>query len=92
LIQIDREKIGWVRIAVYNKGATIGVEHLPRLFDRFYRADPARSPADRNHGLGLSIVAAIARMHGGHAFAESAAGVTRIGMMLPDAAGPGPTL
>lgn len=51
----------------------------------FYRADPSRPHADRNHGLGLglAIVAAIASMHGGHAFAESAAGATRIVLVFP---------
>ncbi|MDP1691796.1 MAG: heavy metal sensor histidine kinase [Burkholderiaceae bacterium] len=71
-----------VSIAVTNRGETIAAEHLPRLFDRFYRADTAREHADRNHGLGLSIVAAIARMHGGRPFARSAAGVTTIGLQL----------
>lgn len=84
LIHIERQQAGDVRITVQNEGPTIEAEHLPRLFDRFYRADPSRSHADRNHGLGLSIVAAIARMHGGHAFAESADGVTRVGLVLLD--------
>lgn len=48
---------------MHNAGAAIEAEHLPKLFDRFYRADPSRTHADRNHGLGLAIVAAIARMH-----------------------------
>ena len=68
---------------VHAKGPEIAPAHLPRLFDRFYRADPARAQADRNHGLGLAIVAAIARMHGGQPFAESALGRTRIGLLLP---------
>jgi two-component system heavy metal sensor histidine kinase CusS len=54
-------------IGVHNEGPVIGPEHLPRLFDRFYRTDQSRTNADRNHGLGLAIVAAIARMHGGAA-------------------------
>lgn len=73
-----------VMLAVVNQGPAIEEQHLPRLFDRFYRADAARSQADRNHGLGLAIVAAIARMHGGHCFAESRGGHTRIGLELPD--------
>lgn len=72
-----------VSLAVHNVGPDIAPEHLPRLFDRFYRGDPSRTHADRNHGLGLAIVAAIARMHGGQVFAESAAGLTRIGMLMP---------
>lgn len=83
LVHIDRQVNGEIRIAVHNEGPTIAPEHLPRLFDRFYRADTARTHADRNHGLGLAIVAAIARMHGGQVFVTSADGVTRIGMALP---------
>lgn len=78
---------GGVELAVTNQGAAVDAEHLPRLFDRFYRADPARSHADRNHGLGLAIVAAIARMHGGDTVAESSGGTTRIGIRLAGGAG-----
>ncbi|MGE8320307.1 MAG: heavy metal sensor histidine kinase [Comamonas sp.] len=72
-----------VALVVSNQGPTIAAQHLPRLFDRFYRADAARLQADGNHGLGLAIVAAIARMHGGRCFAESQGGLTRIGIELP---------
>ncbi|MGU3627384.1 heavy metal sensor histidine kinase [Comamonas sp. C24C] len=82
-IQISMPQAGQVTLAVQNQGQAIAAEHLPRLFDRFYRSDAARSQADRNHGLGLSIVAAIARMHGGQAFAHSDRSVTRIGLSLP---------
>lgn len=82
-IQISMPQAGQVRLAVQNQGQAIAAEHLPRLFDRFYRSDAARSQADRNHGLGLSIVAAIARMHGGQAFAHSDRSVTSIGLSLP---------
>lgn len=81
-IDICTSVSGQVDIAVTNRGATIPSKHLPRLFDRFYRSDPSRSHADRNHGLGLSIVAAIARMHHGTTFAASADGLTTIGMRL----------
>lgn len=62
----------------------------PALPRRFYRSDPSRSDADRNHGLGLSIVAAVARMHGGEPLAESSAGVTAIGPTLRAESGNAP--
>ena len=71
-----------VRIAVVNQGPTIAADQLPRLFDRFFRGDSARSDAGSHHGLGLAIVAAIARMHGGQLLALSAGGLTTIGLTL----------
>jgi two-component system, OmpR family, heavy metal sensor histidine kinase CusS len=70
------------RIVVENRGAPIEPQLLPRLFDRFFRVDRARSACDQHHGLGLAIVAAVARMHGGRTLAESHGGVTRIGFEL----------
>ncbi|MDQ2990695.1 MAG: heavy metal sensor histidine kinase, partial [Pseudomonadota bacterium] len=53
-----------VVISVSDNGAGIAAEHLPHLFDRFYRADAARSAADST-GLGLAVVRSIAELHGG---------------------------
>jgi two-component system heavy metal sensor histidine kinase CusS len=74
-----------VRIEVRNAGAPIEAEHLPRLFDRFFRADSSRccpETGEQHHGLGLAIVAAIARMHAGRTLAECAGGTTRVGFTL----------
>ncbi len=72
-----------LHLSVRNHGQQIEAAHLPRLFDRFYRSDASRSQADRNHGLGLAIVSAIARMHGGEAFVTSdEQGITTIGISL----------
>jgi two-component system, OmpR family, heavy metal sensor histidine kinase CusS len=71
-----------LRIAVENSGPPIAPSHLPHLFDRLYRVDAARSDGGTHHGLGLAIVNAIARMHGGQCFAESARGRTRIGFSM----------
>jgi two-component system heavy metal sensor histidine kinase CusS len=74
-----------VRIEVRNAGAPIEAEHLPRLFDRFFRADASRccpETGEQHHGLGLAIVAAIARMHAGRTLAECAGGTTRVGFTL----------
>lgn len=57
------------RIVVGNRGACIGKEELAKLFDRFYRGDAARSEFTESSGLGLSIVQAIMRLHGGSASA-----------------------
>ncbi|HMN46142.1 MAG TPA: heavy metal sensor histidine kinase [Povalibacter sp.] len=69
------------RIAVRNPGS-IPQEALPRLFDRFYRGDRARSGGGENHGLGLAIVKAVAAMHGGAVFAASDNGMTTIGFTV----------
>ena len=72
-----------IALVLVNRGAAIAPEVLPRLFERFYRAAPARDGSARHHGLGLSIVEAIARMHGGRVFAASHHGTTRIGFTVP---------
>ena len=67
---------------VRNSGAPIDPQALPRIFDRFFRADSARSSRAEGHGLGLAIVDAIARMHGGAAFATSGSGGTEVGFSM----------
>lgn len=73
-----------VQVEVQNRGPSIAAAQLPRLFDRFFRGDDSRScPQEvQHHGLGLAIVAAIARMHAGRTVAESDAGLTRVGFTL----------
>ncbi len=60
------ERGGGVRISVENTGQSIPAEHLPKLFDRFYRADPSRHQDGEGTGLGLSIARSIVRAHGGN--------------------------
>jgi two-component system heavy metal sensor histidine kinase CusS len=82
-VRIASEPGDGVRLWVENTGPCIEAEHLPRLFDRFFRADAARCEMEKpHHGLGLSIVAAIARMHDGFPAAESSGGTTRVGFSL----------
>ena len=82
-VRIATEPDGGMRLWVENTGPAIEPEHLPRLFDRFFRADAARCEMEKpHHGLGLSIVAAIARMHDGFPAAESGGGTTRVGFSL----------
>jgi two-component system phosphate regulon sensor histidine kinase PhoR len=63
-----------VRISVQDTGSGIGRDHLPRIFERFYRADPSRSRAEGGTGLGLAIVKHLAEAHGGRVWAESTLG------------------
>jgi len=74
-IQVQLEPIpaaAGLRFAVENSGPGISAADLPHLFEPFYRADPARTrTADGGTGLGLALVAAIARLHGGVARASS---------------------
>ena len=71
-----------VRVEVQNAGPPIAPQHLARLFDRFFRIDSARPDSQSHHGLGLAIVAAIARMHAGRPLAECDADGTRVGFTL----------
>jgi two-component system phosphate regulon sensor histidine kinase PhoR len=62
-------------IKVRDTGAGIPAEHLPRVFERFYRVDRARSREAGGTGLGLAIVKHLARAHGGEAYVTSEVGV-----------------
>ncbi len=56
---------GWVRVEVADAGPGIPPEHLPHLVERFYRVDRSRSSGSGGSGLGLAVVDAVARAHGG---------------------------
>lgn len=63
-----------VVLEVADHGPGISADHLPRLFDRFYRVDPARGPGSGHSGLGLAIVQAIVDNHHGSVHVESIPG------------------
>ena len=75
-IQIGKNEDRMATIQVENSGETISPEHLPRLFDRFYRADPSRKRLADGVGLGLAITRSIIQAHGGSVSVRSADGVT----------------
>ncbi len=77
-----------VTVTVSNKGVCIPERSVPHLFEPFYRVDQSRNESGQNHGLGLAIVAAIARLHGGEPFAQCDGEWVRIGFSLKRGAKP----
>lgn len=81
-----------VEISVADTGTGIAPEHLPRLFERFYRAERGRSRSDGGSGIGLAIVRGLVEAHGGRVRAESPGlghGAT-FTLTLPQSAHPDP--
>ena len=73
---------GDFEVTVSDNGSGIGAEHLPRVFDRFYRAESSRS--SDGAGLGLALVKSIVELHGGSAVIESNVGRgTTVKMIFP---------
>jgi two-component system heavy metal sensor histidine kinase CusS len=75
---------GRVRVEVSDTGEGIPLDHLPRVFDRFYRVDPSRTPNSGGAGLGLSIVKSIMDLHSGTVEIKSETGRgTRVVLTFP---------
>lgn len=62
---------GHIQLSVSNTGPGIPAEHLDKIFDRFYRADPSRSRQNGGYGLGLAIAKSIVQQHRGKIYARS---------------------
>ena len=76
--RFERDFAAWlgsgdaVALTVADTGTGIAAEHLPRIFDRFYRVDKSRSRAGGGSGIGLTIARHLVEAHGGQIRAESA--------------------
>jgi len=78
------DQLNGLSLTIENSGDGVDEALLPRLFDRFYRADPARQEGSSEHaGLGLAITQSIIRAHGGQIHCESDNGWTRFVIELP---------
>ena len=84
-VEVILERSGdGAELRVVDHGPGIDPEHRPRVFDRFYRADPGRSRERGGTGLGLSIVASIVAAHGGRLWHEATPGTgATFGLWLP---------
>jgi two-component system heavy metal sensor histidine kinase CusS len=84
LVQTSQRAEGGLEIDISDTGCGIASEHLPHIFDRLYRADPARSQHPDGAGLGLAIVKSIMTLHGGSVEVRSELGKgTRFTLLFP---------
>lgn len=85
-VAIAQDADGQTRLTVENPGPTIPPEHLPRLFDRFYRVDASRQKASDGAGLGLAITRSIIEAHRGTIAVSSEHATTRFEIVLAEPA------
>jgi two-component system, OmpR family, heavy metal sensor histidine kinase CusS len=84
-VLVDQSESGETRVSIENPGEDIEPEHLPRLFDRFYRVDASRQKASEGAGLGLAITKSIVEAHKGTIDIFSSNGSTRFAITFPGA-------
>jgi two-component system heavy metal sensor histidine kinase CusS len=82
-VTVGAGRAGQTELSVENPGLPIAPEHLPRLFDRFYRVDASRRKEGEGAGLGLAIAKSIVEAHGGSISASSTEGTCRFAFTVP---------
>lgn len=82
-LRVEPQPSGGARIEVFNEGDGVAPEELPKLWEKFYRTDKARSRASGGTGVGLSIVRASAQLLGGQCGAENVKGGIVFWLTLP---------
>lgn len=82
-VRVEKNSEGRILVSVENTGSDIPAEHLPRLFDRFYRVDSSRLRTTENSGLGLAITQSIVFAHGGDVGVNSEGGKTCFTLAFP---------
>jgi signal transduction histidine kinase len=83
-LRVSTTEDDWVLVEVHDEGIGIPADELPRLGQRFYRADKARSREQGGHGLGLAIAQSLIHAHGGRLWLDSEEGVgTTVSFTLP---------
>jgi two-component system heavy metal sensor histidine kinase CusS len=82
-VRIETTRTGETHLSVENPGEGIPSEHLPHIFERFYRVDSSRKRSTEGAGLGLAITKSIMAAHRGTVSAESQAGRTRFEITFP---------
>ena len=81
-IVVNRDRKLRLRIVISNSGETIPPDALKKIFDRFYRVDPARARDTGGYGLGLCVAKSIAELHGGSITASSENGINVFTVIL----------
>lgn len=82
-VTLQADVTGAIKLTISNPGTDIETQHLPLIFDRFYRADESRQRQHEGGGLGLAIVKSIIEIHGGSITVQSEQGLTSFIVTLP---------